>query len=433
MYTRIFISFIYFCISLCGRAQETMYVPNGAIIYFGADLSAGIFGYVRNDGNISMQKKAQINFLGKIWMNESNGKLTDAGTISNSINGGSLNFIQPNPVYGNLGQQIFHSGYVDSALTGPQLSNMVIDNSAGVIITSDINILNTLQFNRGHLYLNAYNLVMGDSTSNGKFLGYDPSRYVVTGTRPYGGFVKHMLVLQNQMATFPIGPTNKNYSPAQIVNRGGNDEFSARAFDTVFTKATSGSVLADDSTLQVTWTLRKKLPGISETIVTLQNDKGIEDPVFNTYRQKSFISLYDTSGWDKPYFMAGAQIPGSITSSFSIASGLMNSRKLYFGNQQLFLTKKITFVKKSFHIPNVFSPNGDNINDTWNIPGLAEYENCIVEIYNRYGQKLFVSKGYQQPWNGLYKGSPLPVATYYYIINPGRGLGPLSGSVTILR
>ena len=89
--------------------------------------------------------------------------------------------------------------------------------------------------------------------------------------------------------------------------------------------------------------------------------------------------------------------------------------------------------KKSIIIPNVFSPNGDNVNDKWVIRGLVEYEECRVEIYNRYGQLLFQSFGYRQPWDGTYKGQAMPVATYYYIINLKPGEAPLSGSVTVLR
>jgi gliding motility-associated-like protein len=81
----------------------------------------------------------------------------------------------------------------------------------------------------------------------------------------------------------------------------------------------------------------------------------------------------------------------------------------------------------------VFSPNGDNINDTWNIRALKDFANCTVEIFNRWGQPIFRSNGYQQPWDGTYNGKPLPVATYYYIIDVKDGQKPIAGSVTILR
>ncbi|WP_157682183.1 T9SS type B sorting domain-containing protein [Mucilaginibacter mallensis] len=84
-------------------------------------------------------------------------------------------------------------------------------------------------------------------------------------------------------------------------------------------------------------------------------------------------------------------------------------------------------------IPNTFTPNGDGINDTWNIRYIENYPNCTVNIFNRYGTKLFTSVGYPIPWNGKYNGTNLPVGTYYYIINPGNGQDTVSGYVAIIR
>jgi gliding motility-associated-like protein len=93
------------------------------------------------------------------------------------------------------------------------------------------------------------------------------------------------------------------------------------------------------------------------------------------------------------------------------------------------------FVKvfKNVVVPNAFSPNGDGINDTWQIRGLSSYPDAILQVFNRYGQQLFESKSYNTPWNGTYKGTPLPVGTYYYIIDLRIGEPPLSGWVLILR
>jgi len=84
-------------------------------------------------------------------------------------------------------------------------------------------------------------------------------------------------------------------------------------------------------------------------------------------------------------------------------------------------------------VPNAFTPNGDGINDTWDIKYLDSYPDCTVSIFNRYGQQLFYSVGYPIAWDGKYNGSPLPVGVYYYIINPKHGRTLLSGSLTLLR
>ena len=83
--------------------------------------------------------------------------------------------------------------------------------------------------------------------------------------------------------------------------------------------------------------------------------------------------------------------------------------------------------------PNVFSPNGDGINDKWMISNLSDYPGSYVEIFNRYGQRIFYSTGYNYPWDGTYNGKPLPVATYYFVITLKNGFEPINGSVTIIR
>ncbi len=84
-------------------------------------------------------------------------------------------------------------------------------------------------------------------------------------------------------------------------------------------------------------------------------------------------------------------------------------------------------------IPNAFSPNGDGINDTWKIGYLNTYPNATVTIFNRYGQEVFHSEGYTKEWDGTFNGKPLPIGTYYYIINLKQNKPLISGSITLLR
>lgn len=93
---------------------------------------------------------------------------------------------------------------------------------------------------------------------------------------------------------------------------------------------------------------------------------------------------------------------------------------------------KVT-VLKEVKVPNAFSPNGDGINDTWNIEFLESYPGATIEVYNRYGQQVYRSVGYSKPWDGRYNGSALPFGTYYWLINPKNGRASKNGSVTIIR
>ena len=90
-------------------------------------------------------------------------------------------------------------------------------------------------------------------------------------------------------------------------------------------------------------------------------------------------------------------------------------------------------VMKMPEIPNVFSPNGDGIHDTWQIKYLQDYPNSSIEIFNRTGRLIFSSNGNARAWDGTWEGKPVPVATYYYLIQLHNGQPPLSGSVTVIR
>ncbi|SJZ86809.1 gliding motility-associated C-terminal domain-containing protein [Sediminibacterium ginsengisoli] len=95
---------------------------------------------------------------------------------------------------------------------------------------------------------------------------------------------------------------------------------------------------------------------------------------------------------------------------------------------------QVTIIDPPIIPPNAFSPNGDGINDTWLIPILQYYPECSVEVYNRAGHAVYKSSnGYSKPWDGIFEGKKLPVATYYYIIRLSSLHQPSSGSVTLLK
>ena len=86
-----------------------------------------------------------------------------------------------------------------------------------------------------------------------------------------------------------------------------------------------------------------------------------------------------------------------------------------------------------FFIPTVFTPNNDGTNDTWVIEGMWQFPNCVVKVYNRWGQSLFESKGYATPWDGTFEGKDCPIADYYYIIDLNNGSRVFTGTITIKR
>ena len=91
------------------------------------------------------------------------------------------------------------------------------------------------------------------------------------------------------------------------------------------------------------------------------------------------------------------------------------------------------FVQTKFPVPNAFSPNSDGRNDSWIIPNIENYPNCKILVFNRWGNEVFSSEGYQQPWDGTMNGQELPVGTYYYTLQLGPDHEPVKGSIVILK
>ncbi|TKC09017.1 PKD domain-containing protein [Pedobacter frigoris] len=103
-------------------------------------------------------------------------------------------------------------------------------------------------------------------------------------------------------------------------------------------------------------------------------------------------------------------------------------------SQSCVISERITLhVLQLIQAPNAFSPNGDGINDTWVLKYIDTYPGATIDVFNRYGEKVFHSVGYSNPFDGNFKNEALPVGTYYYIINPRNGRKNVTGSLTLIR
>ncbi|MGF1926283.1 MAG: gliding motility-associated C-terminal domain-containing protein, partial [Bacteroidia bacterium] len=197
--------------------------------------------------------------------------------------------------------------------------------------------------------------------------------------------------------------------------------------------------------------------GIHKITYTFSSVEGCTDSISKN------VEVYATTVIDAPatvYILAGGQrvIPAAIQSpnanynykyKWSPSIGLSNDSIInpvvsLDSDTEYTLTisidgfceiSKKVFVKVVGQLspPNSFSPNGDGINDVWNIASLDSYPSSEITVYNRAGQRVFVSKGYLVPFDGNFNNQPLPVGVYYYKINPNNGRNTISGSLTIIR
>ena len=82
---------------------------------------------------------------------------------------------------------------------------------------------------------------------------------------------------------------------------------------------------------------------------------------------------------------------------------------------------------------NGFSPNGDGFNEVFKIENIQRFPDNTLQIYNRWGNLVFETSGYNNTWDGTHRGADLPDGTYFYLltINPGEKV--YSGSLQLQR
>ncbi len=72
---------------------------------------------------------------------------------------------------------------------------------------------------------------------------------------------------------------------------------------------------------------------------------------------------------------------------------------------------------EAIEVPNVFTPNGDDVNDVFRLaPNSKLLEHTQFEIYSRWGQLLYTNTGFDISWDGNFNGVPAPADAYVYII-----------------
>jgi gliding motility-associated-like protein len=94
------------------------------------------------------------------------------------------------------------------------------------------------------------------------------------------------------------------------------------------------------------------------------------------------------------------------------------------------------FKERTVFLPNVFTPNGDGVNDVFRINPVGIKMIRYFRIFNQWGHKVFETNILNEGWDGKFKGILEPLATYTWLIDGMDDNGKIiqkTGSVTLLR
>ena len=91
---------------------------------------------------------------------------------------------------------------------------------------------------------------------------------------------------------------------------------------------------------------------------------------------------------------------------------------------------------EEFFIPNLFSPNHDNVNDTWQPTIGTSLEVLQIAVYDRWGESVFSTSDRNTGWNGLCNNKPCVPGVYVYLIQVKDKTGKIktySGDLSLVR
>ena len=160
------------------------------------------------------------------------------------------------------------------------------------------------------------------------------------------------------------------------------------------------------------------------------NTTSTEESCFNNLDGTAEVLLQGGTG---PFSFLWNDVQGQQT---ALATGLVGNRnyRVEVTDVNNCIYKRSVFVPLKdgcIFIANAITPNGDGSNDTWVIGGLDGFADAHVQVVNRYGQVVFESNGYANPWRGTLNNEPLPPADYYYVVSYDKSKEPLTGVVSI--
>ncbi|MBP6455278.1 MAG: gliding motility-associated C-terminal domain-containing protein [Chitinophagaceae bacterium] len=151
------------------------------------------------------------------------------------------------------------------------------------------------------------------------------------------------------------------------------------------------------------------------------------DPLRSTMTKKDIGCFgYGNEGWAE-VLVEGGEPPYTYLWTTNPAQTTPKADSIYFGKYFVNIIDALgceiqdtVYIEpgpccEEVFVPTAFSPNGDQINDVFQLITAAGLELHQFEIFNRWGQKVWYTNNYYDIWDGTFKGEPCPIETYHFV------------------
>lgn len=232
---------------------------------------------------------------------------------------------------------------------------------------------------------------------------------------------------------FPVG--NVVYRPDFRESGDGNDMYTSQYFfkdsdGTDYPHSSKDKTILEINTAEY-WNITQNKEATEKIVLGLTLDSDTTPAqFFNTDPNKEVAIVRwegdkKTGRWVNDHGTLGSEVFGEAYSN--LLTGVVGG----YGIFTIALVEKTNSIPPDVEIFNAMSPNDDGINDTFHIKGIANYPDNEVEIYNRWGVKVYDAKSYNESDNmfrgysdgraTLKRGEKLPTGTYFYILKYKKG------------
>ena len=359
--------------------------------------------------------------------NQTSGKFINDGEVyifENWLNNGTVDY--------NVAEngKTFFVGKQEQQIEGSAISNfqnVIFDN---VTALTPFDLKTTVTVGKNSDFLNG---IINAGEFNGKMIFNENASHSNAGDQ---SFVDG-LVTKNGQATFEFPVGNDLFFRPSFHAAG---ESLNNIYTTQYFHKNSGDLYPhtskDDSILEINdqeyWTVTQD-QGSEKIVLSLTLDKDTTPAAFfeeDTDRGPAIVRWDERTGkWINDKGVLSDPVSGEAYSN------LLTGEVGGYGIFTIAIVKKSTDRKLDVEVFNAVSPNGDGINDAFHIKGLAQYPDNTVEIYNRWGVKVYdaasynesdnMFRGYSDGRTTIKRGDKLPTGTYFYILKynkDGKGI-----------